>query len=172
MVPSGYVDVICQPTIGVLCPDEINLIVLNQHAYGFLNGREGFLVVIHQTFYTYIYYRTLTLLLKIVNPTDDGNNAVHERTVVHAVLTVEVECIGVDFVKHVEGVDCGVFVAKESVDTLTVFVRNAFEAMFRLVFVFLDQCLVHVEFLNAIQTRVLELLCTCHTVRLHCLAHL
>ena len=65
------------------------------------------------------------MLLLVVNPTDDWKHTVHERAVVHTVLTMKVECIGIDLVKHVERVDNRVLVTEKSIDALAFLVCNA-----------------------------------------------
>ena len=112
------------------------------------------------------------MLLLVVNPADNGHYRVHKRLVVHAVLSVKVDSLRIYFTKHIVSIYRGILVAKESVDVGQLVVSNATEALLRLVFIFLDQCLVHIELLNAIQSRILELLRTRHAMRLHRLAHL
>ena len=70
------------------------------------------------------------MLLTVVNPSDDGDDTVHEALVVHAVLAMEADGLRIDATEQVEGVDGGVLIAKETVYALAVFVVNAQETLF------------------------------------------
>ena len=112
------------------------------------------------------------MLLAVVNPTNDRYHAVHERLVVHAVFAVEMDSLWIDTMKQVVGVYRRVLVAEETIDAVQLVVGDTLEALFRLILVLLDQCFVNIEFLDTIQSWILELLSPRHSVRLHCLAHL
>ena len=86
-------------------------------------------------------------------------------------FTMKVDGIGILCMKHVERIDRSVLIAKKPKDTLALLIGNALEAMLRLVLVFFDQCLVHIEFLHTIQTGILELLRSRHTMSFHRFAH-
>ena len=74
--------------------------------------------------------------------------------------------------EHSIGVYRRVLVAKQSVDALAVLVVKVLEAVFRLILVFLDERLVHIELLYTVQTWVLKLLGACHAMAAHGVAHL
>ena len=132
MMPRGHVDVLFEPggTGGFLFADEIDLIVLNELAHDLDHRRGGLLIGIHQRLYTYIYNRTLTTFLLIVNPADDGDDGVHEALVVHAVFAMEMGGLRILLMEQVIGVDCCVFITEEPVDTLAVLVGQPLEALF------------------------------------------
>ena len=107
------------------------------------------------------------MLLAIVDPTDDGQYGVHERTVVHAVLTVEVGGQWVLLMEQSERVNHLVVVAKQTIDAASLLVVDPLEALFRHHAVFFHQSLVNVELLDTVLSRVLESLRACHAVGLH-----
>ena len=84
---------------------------------------------------------------------------------------MEMNGLRIDFTEHPEGVHHVVFVAKESPDAVFLVVGHSHEALLRLFFILLDEGFVDIEFLNAVLTGILKLLCTRHAVRLHRLTH-
>ena len=112
------------------------------------------------------------MLLTVVNPTDDGYYRVHKALVVHAMLTVETDGLRIVFTEHVVGVYRGVFIAKETIDTLLLFRGDAFKALLRLLLILLDEGLVDVKLLYPVLSWVLKLLGARHAVSPHRFAHL
>ena len=127
---------------------------------------------LHHGLHTYIDNRSLTFLLPVVNPSDDRHYGVHETLVVHTVLAMEMGGQRIVFAEHAEGVNQVVFIAKQSVDTSGILVGQPHKALFRHVAVLLHQCLVDIEFLDAVESGILKLLGSRHAVRLHRLGNL
>ena len=96
----------------------------------------------------------------------------HIALVVHAVLPMKVSCIGIDGMKHFKGIHQIVLVAKETIDTPLVLWGNSCETLFGNLFVSFDECLVNIEFLDAVQSGILKLLCSSHTMCLHRFSYL
>ena len=112
------------------------------------------------------------MTLLVVNPAYDGHHTVHVALVVHTVFAVEMSGLRVMLIEHVVSVHQVVAVAKESPHVLAVVVSHSYETLFGHVAVGLHQCLVDIELLNAVQTRILKLLRARHAVGLHGLGKL
>ena len=85
---------------------------------------------------------------------------------------MEVGGLWIDSAEHAECIDDIVLVSKESPNVLPFVIVDTQETLLGLFLILLDERLVYVELLNAIQSGILELLRTGHAVRLHRLAHL
>jgi len=97
VVPCRDVDILVEPRqdVGVgkwlvagRC-DEEELIGFQERADGFLRRASGLVPLVHEGVDIDIDDRSFTLLLSVVNPADDWYDGVHERVVVHTVLTME-----------------------------------------------------------------------------------
>jgi hypothetical protein len=80
------------------------------------------IIAVFQRLNTYIDDGTLASLLMVVDPTDDGHHGMHERAVIHTVLTMKASGLGVVFTKQTIGINEVVTVAEKSVNPPTVFV--------------------------------------------------
>ena len=176
VAPGGYVDVLLQPAGGLgvglghgrrCWGHEVHLVALNELAHGLLAAAGGMAIGILQGLQAYVDDGTLAALLAVIDPADDGQDAVHERAVVHAVLAVEADGLRIVLMEQAEGVDQIVLVAEEAEHAAAVLVVKTLEAPFGHLPVLLDQGLVDIEGLDAVLTGVLKLLRAGHAVGLH-----
>ena len=108
----------------IILTHKEHLIILDKQTYGFLAAAVRFVIGVNKRLYTYIYNRTLTMFLFIINPANNRNNCMHKRAVVHAVFAVEVCGQWVVLAKHIESIYEVVLITKESINAL--FLLNAF----------------------------------------------
>ena len=156
VTPGWHADVLLQLLLEVadgggrhIEADEVDLIALYELAHSLLAGGPRLAVGLPQGFGADVDDGPLALLLPVVDPAYDGQHGVHERVVVHAVLTVKV--YGLQVGEDVEGVDQLVAVAEESPDVmLLVGVAGMLEVQLGDGPVFLHEWLVDIELLHAV----------------------
>ena len=92
--------------------DEVELISLQEGSHRLLCRTHGFAVLITQSTDVDINDRALSLFLAVVYPADNRYNGMHERVVVHPMLSMETDSGRIVLVEKIVGVDCGVLVSE------------------------------------------------------------
>ena len=149
--------------VGRTSREEIEAVAFYEKADCLHHTRQRFAIAVVHRIVINEHDGTLTTLLSIVNPTNHGHHGMHERLVIHAVSTMEMNGLGIMLTEKVVGVHQLVLVAKESPHTGL----GLCEALFGNFAVGLHQGFVDIEFLHTILTWIQERLLTHHVMFAH-----
>lgn len=100
--------------VGRCWNDDIHLVAFNEIGESLVQTGFRFAVVVYKGTPVDVHNLALASFLPVVNPADDGHHAIDETAVVHAVGTMEVDCLRVVGGEVAPGVHQVVLVAEQS----------------------------------------------------------